>query len=110
MILQSWTHELCRSDSDGDGTANGVELGDPNCEWTPGTRARLPPPESHPGRYKMYTFCLFYICQTAITNHRTVGLFIWHFIKAFRSIVLHDFDVGLLVRRVRVFLIPETII
>lgn len=44
----TWTMELCQLDSDGDGRSNGMELGDPNCVWTPGTE-----PEtaafSHPG-------------------------------------------------------------
>ena len=29
-----WTAELCQLDSDQDGQSNGVELGDPCCEWT----------------------------------------------------------------------------
>ena len=43
-----WTPELCREDSDGDGLANGVELGDPDCVWKPGD---VPAKESltHPG-------------------------------------------------------------
>lgn len=28
-----WTKELCEADTDGDGQANGQELGDPCCEW-----------------------------------------------------------------------------
>ncbi|XP_052695550.1 temptin-like [Crassostrea angulata] len=31
-----WTADLCNADSDGDGTSNGAELGDPNCVWTAG--------------------------------------------------------------------------
>jgi dopamine beta-monooxygenase len=31
-----WTADLCQADSDGDGTSNGAELGDPNCTWTVG--------------------------------------------------------------------------
>ncbi|XP_078330994.1 temptin-like [Crassostrea virginica] len=31
-----WTTTLCQADSDGDGTSNGAELGDPNCVWTVG--------------------------------------------------------------------------
>ena len=30
-----WTTELAALDSDGDGIANGIELGDPAGEWTP---------------------------------------------------------------------------
>ncbi|KAH9503094.1 hypothetical protein Btru_069949 [Bulinus truncatus] len=30
----TWTTNLCRKDSDGDGRTNGQELGDPNCTWT----------------------------------------------------------------------------
>lgn len=44
----TWTVELCRADSDGDGLSNGVELGDPSCTWAPGD----PPkgtPKGHPG-------------------------------------------------------------
>mmetsp|Transcript_15159 Transcript_15159/g.21460 ORF Transcript_15159/g.21460 Transcript_15159/m.21460 type:complete len:470 (-) Transcript_15159:82-1491(-) len=31
-----WTIELCNADSDGDGQSNGLEMGDPCCEWLPG--------------------------------------------------------------------------
>jgi dopamine beta-monooxygenase len=31
----TWTPELCRLDSDGDGRTNGEELGDPECVWQP---------------------------------------------------------------------------
>lgn len=47
----TWTQELCRADSDGDGISNGAELGDPCCIWIQG----LPSPVdandilSHPG-------------------------------------------------------------
>merc|ERR1711972_73302 len=30
---RQWTKALCEQDSDGDGQSNGLELGDPNCEW-----------------------------------------------------------------------------
>jgi hypothetical protein len=30
---RKWTEALCRADSDNDGIPNGVELGDPNCQW-----------------------------------------------------------------------------
>ncbi|KAG8459998.1 hypothetical protein KFE25_011047 [Diacronema lutheri] len=33
-----WTKALCEADSDGDGVANGVELGDPSCTWSPGQK------------------------------------------------------------------------
>lgn len=32
----TWTEELCRKDSDGDGLSNGEELGDPECTWSSG--------------------------------------------------------------------------
>ncbi|XP_060062797.1 uncharacterized protein LOC132543325 [Ylistrum balloti] len=44
----TWTRALCLDDSDGDGQSNGVELGDPRCEW----RIRATPagpPTGHPG-------------------------------------------------------------
>lgn len=44
-----WTVELCQTDSDGDGRTNGVELGDPNCTWSPDNDAALLPAQSHPG-------------------------------------------------------------
>lgn len=44
----AWTETLCRQDSDGDGASNGVELGDPNCIWTPGATPSGPV-LSHPG-------------------------------------------------------------
>merc|ERR1711976_1018652 len=44
-----WDKCICEQDSDGDGLTNGQELGDPDCEWTPG----IPPKHkfglSHPG-------------------------------------------------------------
>jgi dopamine beta-monooxygenase len=43
-----WTAELCRMDSDGDGEANGVELGDPSCKWSRGAQPEFPA-QSHPG-------------------------------------------------------------
>ncbi|XP_071097544.1 dopamine beta-hydroxylase-like [Haliotis cracherodii] len=44
-----WTPELCRLDSDEDGVSNGVELGDPDCEWTPGTLPNRTTDITHPG-------------------------------------------------------------
>jgi dopamine beta-monooxygenase len=52
FFFQTWTPELCRKDSDGDGKSNGEELGDPNCEW----RENAIPDKnafSHPGK-KMF--------------------------------------------------------
>ncbi|KAK6979896.1 tyramine beta-hydroxylase [Biomphalaria glabrata] len=43
-----WSKELCLKDSDGDGKTNGVELGDPDCTWTPGSLPKGPS-LSHPG-------------------------------------------------------------
>lgn len=34
---EAWTVSLCQTDSDGDGQTNGQELGDPCCEWSPGS-------------------------------------------------------------------------
>jgi hypothetical protein len=46
-----WTQALCQADSDGDGESNGLELGDPCCQWT--ADGALPPHRSwrisHPG-------------------------------------------------------------
>ena len=51
--FQTWTVELCRKDSDGDGKTNGEELGDPDCVWRenaiPKTNAF-----SHPGIYRIF--------------------------------------------------------
>ncbi|XP_062603501.1 temptin-like [Saccostrea cucullata] len=44
---QDWT-KLCQMDSDDDGRSNGVEMGDPNCEWTPNSNVTLTA-VSHPG-------------------------------------------------------------
>lgn len=44
-----WTEELCQTDSDGDGRSNGVELGDPDCEWSKGGPDPSQPSLSHPG-------------------------------------------------------------
>ncbi|KAJ8306307.1 hypothetical protein KUTeg_016852 [Tegillarca granosa] len=48
----TWTRELCMKDSDEDTYTNGQELGDPNCNWTPGNQ-----PEraafGHPGIYNL---------------------------------------------------------
>jgi hypothetical protein len=45
-----WTQELCLLDSDGDGESNGLELGDPCCEWREGdATTRRPWKISSPG-------------------------------------------------------------
>nr|KAG5700456.1 hypothetical protein BaRGS_013943 [Batillaria attramentaria] len=36
----TWTADLCRLDSDGDGLTNGQELGDPDCVWREGELPR----------------------------------------------------------------------
>lgn len=36
-------------DSDGDGRHNGIELGDPWCQWTPDNKYSLQLATSHPG-------------------------------------------------------------
>ena len=45
----TWTTGLCQADSDGDGFSNGVELGDPECVWTPGQTPNRTVAISHPG-------------------------------------------------------------
>jgi len=44
-----WTKALCQKDSDGDGSSNGLELGDPNCTWTIGDVVSRTTGLSHPG-------------------------------------------------------------
>jgi hypothetical protein len=44
-----WTVSLCQKDSDGDGVANGIELGDPNCVWSPGQMPSVTTGITHPG-------------------------------------------------------------
>ncbi|RUS78521.1 hypothetical protein EGW08_013699 [Elysia chlorotica] len=44
-----WTSALCNADSDGDGIANGVELGDPSCTWTQGQTPQSTSGITHPG-------------------------------------------------------------
>jgi dopamine beta-monooxygenase len=45
----AWTRALCEKDSDGDGFSNGVELGDPNCTWSPGEMPTFDVGVRHPG-------------------------------------------------------------
>jgi hypothetical protein len=47
----TWTQELCRADSDGDGASNGAELGDPCCVWVQGSPSPVDASYilSHPG-------------------------------------------------------------
>ncbi|PAA49104.1 hypothetical protein BOX15_Mlig007919g2 [Macrostomum lignano] len=45
----SWTIDLCRKDSDGDGITNGQELGDPDCVWKVGAAPARTTGLSHPG-------------------------------------------------------------
>ncbi|XP_048751432.2 tyramine beta-hydroxylase-like isoform X1 [Ostrea edulis] len=54
---KTWSPELCRKDSDGDGKTNGEELGDPNCLW----RENAIPDKnafSHPGVCEPYDSAL----------------------------------------------------
>lgn len=50
----TWGPALCNVDSDGDGWSNAIELGDPDCVWTPGAQPAKPPsgnpgdPKKHP--------------------------------------------------------------
>jgi hypothetical protein len=43
-----WTTALCCPDSDGDGFTNGMELGDPCCNWTKGELPANSTDLSHP--------------------------------------------------------------
>ncbi|KAJ8577884.1 hypothetical protein ON010_g1326 [Phytophthora cinnamomi] len=45
---KTWTLNLCKADTDGDGQTNGQELGDPCCEWTEGAQPRWTSGVSHP--------------------------------------------------------------
>ncbi|XP_065180616.1 temptin-like isoform X2 [Sycon ciliatum] len=44
-----WSDAICMADSDGDGVANGAELGDPNCTFTQGGTPTFTTGISHPG-------------------------------------------------------------
>jgi hypothetical protein len=51
-----WTPALCQHDSDGDGATNGEELGDPCCQWTPGSALPLTTAAvTHPGEAGVFT-------------------------------------------------------
>lgn len=52
-----WTIDLCRTDSDLDGESNGLELGDPCCEWKEGAQPRRPWRLSSPGIDRQPTHC-----------------------------------------------------
>lgn len=45
----TWTIDLCQMDSDCDGFTNGVELGDPTCEWSEGDIPTFDVGITHPG-------------------------------------------------------------
>ncbi|XP_063420677.1 DBH-like monooxygenase protein 1 [Mytilus trossulus] len=47
--MEKWTPDFCNMDSDNDGLSNGVELGDPDCIWTPGQQPKRTENISHPG-------------------------------------------------------------
>lgn len=51
FVLKTWTKDLCRKDSDGDGKTNGEELGDPDCEWSPNSVPKSTVNLSHPGKW-----------------------------------------------------------
>nr|UQI50305.1 dopamine beta-hydroxylase isoform X1 [Chiton albolineatus] len=53
-----WTPHLCQQDSDQDGRTNGEELGDPDCQWTPGLTPSRVVNITHPG-----------ICQPVDSAH-----------------------------------------
>lgn len=67
----TWTVDLCRKDSDGDGKSNGEELGDPNCTWVAGNTAEGKS-TGHPGNVP---FCrpnvltMFLFLQTVNDYH-----------------------------------------
>lgn len=45
-------------DSDGDGRHNGIELGDPWCQWTKENKYPLQLATSHPGKRNEYYFTI----------------------------------------------------
>lgn len=79
-----WTTRLCRLDSDQDGESNGLELGDPCCEWTEGASAtRRPYRISHPGKPVKPTHCCGAVVATtglnmpdcaALTQHQKIDV------------------------------------
>ena len=46
---RTWTEALCKKDSDGDGLSNGLELGDPDCQWSEGQTPQFDTGITHPG-------------------------------------------------------------
>ncbi|XP_045199192.1 temptin-like [Mercenaria mercenaria] len=67
-----WTKTLCQMDSDKDGQSNGVELGDPNCTWTPGTPAPQPA-TGHPGICNPVGSCAGQSFSCGCHGHNCVG-------------------------------------
>ncbi len=83
-LLQRWTRQLCLDDSDGDGRSNGLELCDPECNWSPGQAvpsctgiASSVPLPSHPGICEPLSECMgknqFEVCPTLNTPNHNNG-------------------------------------
>jgi hypothetical protein len=64
----NWTQALCLHDSDGDGQTNGLELGDPCCVWSVGSKPSVSHAISHPGLadYTTTRKCKSYKCSNGV--------------------------------------------
>lgn len=58
-----WTQQLCQMDSDCDGQSNGAELGDPACEWKPGSTPQRTWNITHPGVCEPLTSSMCKACN-----------------------------------------------